>query len=167
MHRVFKQGVRRNRNSGSDMSVFINRFGVILFTAISLIWITGCGKKDEQADVKELLVQAQELQQAEKYEDAIRTYRKIARNFALTRQGANSQFMIGYIYANHLKDQEQAKIELNRFLEEYSEVADSGLIVGAQFELKYMGMNVEEIPVLSEIGSADTTVAAGDEKEGE
>lgn len=149
------------------MSLLIKRFSILFITVTVLTLLIGCSKDTEQTGVRELLVKAQELQQAEKYEDAIRTYRKIARDYTDTRQGANSQFMIGYIYANHLKDTEQATIEINRFLDDYSEIADSGLIVGAKFELKYMGLNVEEIPVLSDIGSMDTTIAVDEKAPGD
>ena len=136
----------------------------LIFT--TAIYFVGCGgsKKDE-GDVTELLAQAQQLQQAEKYEDAVRTYRKIVNDFGDTHQAANAQFMIGYIYANHLKDFEQAKIELNRFLENFSETADSGLVVGAKFELDFMGMDIEEIPVLQEMGTADTAAAVEKQSE--
>ncbi len=133
---------------------------ILLVAAFNLIVSCGGASKTED-DVTQLLTQAQQLQQAEKYEDAVRIYRKIAREYPNTHQGANSQFMVGYIYANHMKDFEQAKIELNRFLDDYADSSDSGLVVGARFELQYMGMDIEEIPVLAGM-EADTSVASED-----
>jgi len=141
------------------MNRVIGRFSAATLTVAIIVLFSGCGGEAKKSGVMELLAQAQELQQTEKWEDAIRTYRKIAREYPETKQGANSQFMIGYIYANHLKDTVQAKTELNRFLENFADVADSGLVVGAKFEMKYMGMDIEDIPVLSEIGIADTSIA--------
>jgi len=145
------------------MSSSLIRLGFAILIATIALYLIGCGgaKKDE-GGVMELLAQAQQLQQAEKYDDAIRTYRKIADEFPKTHQAANAQFMVGYIYANHIKDFEQAKIELNRFLKDFAQIADSGLVVGAKFELEYLGKDIEEIPVLKEMGSVDTVAVEGD-----
>ncbi len=134
---------------------------ILLVAAFNLIVSCGGASKKED-DITQLLTQAQQLQQAEKFEDAVRIYRKIAREYPNTHQGANAQFMVGYIYANHMKDFEQAKIELNRFLDDYAESADSGLVVGARFELQYIGMDIEQIPILSGMG-ADTSMVSEDE----
>ena len=144
------------------MTASITRLGAIILTILILYTVVGCGGASQKEDAKDLLVKAQELQQAEKYEDAIRVYRKLNREYSDSREGINAQFMIGYIYANHVKDHEQAKIELNRFLKKYSTTADSGLIAGAEFELKYMGMDIEQIPILTDIGIVDSTVTEGE-----
>ncbi|MCF7811713.1 outer membrane protein assembly factor BamD [bacterium] len=138
-------------------------FFVVRLLVISLI--TGCGGPKQTESAQTLFSQAQELQQAEKYDDAIRTYKKIAHEYNKSRLAANSQFMVGYIYANHLKDLEQARIEFNRFLDNYSATADSGLVVGAKFELEYLGKNIEDIPVLSTVGEQDTTMVQEEKSE--
>jgi len=110
-----------------------------------------------------LFSQAQEMQKDEKYEAAVKIYRQIACDYPKTKSGANSQFMVGYIYANHIKDLKQAEIELNRFIDKFGNVADSGLVAGARFELKWLGKDIDEIPILSDIGqgiSAPTDTAA-------
>ncbi|MDP8237482.1 MAG: tetratricopeptide repeat protein [Candidatus Hatepunaea meridiana] len=140
----------------------ILKMGSTLLAVAFVFTLFGCGGGAEKMGTKELLAKAQELQQGEKYEDAIRIYRKLVREYPETRQGINSQFMIGYIYANHLKDLEQAKIELNRFLESYSEKADSGLVAGAKFELDYLGKDISDIPVLTDMGGVDTSAAIKD-----
>jgi outer membrane protein assembly factor BamD (BamD/ComL family) len=119
----------------------------------------GSGKADAEV---ELFAKAQDLQKDEKFDDAIRIYRQIVREYPKSRQASNSQFMVGYIYANHIKDYEQAKTELQRFIDKFGASADSGLIAGAKFEMQYMGKNIDEIPVLSSIGSgtADTSQPA-------
>lgn len=136
---------------------------------ILLILISGCGetKKERTQEMEvELFAKAQELQKKEKFLDAIETYRKIISEYPETRQGANSQFMIGYIFANHVKDFEQAKIELDRFLEKYSTIADSGLVAGAKFELQFMGKDIDDIPILSDLGEESKEPASeeGDNK---
>ncbi len=141
------------------MTMSLKRIGMgILILTLSLTFIVGCGQKSQKADgiEIELFAKAQELQKKEKYDDAVNTYRQIVREYPKTRHGANSQFMIGYIYANHLKDYEQARIELNRYLKKFTEYSDSGLIAGAKFELENLGKSIDEIPIMTEIGS-DTT----------
>jgi outer membrane protein assembly factor BamD (BamD/ComL family) len=143
------------------MSNLLKTAGLTLFAALLIF---GC-KKGDQATLSvgetELFAKAQDLQKEEKYDEAVKVYRQIARDFSKTKQGANSQFMVGYIYANHIRDYEQAKIELNRFIEEFGPNADSGLVAGARFELEWMGKDIEEIPILANIGEgsggADTT----------
>lgn len=122
--------------------------------AMAIALIAGCSGKSggNPEDVAaEMFAKAQEMQKGEKFNEAIQIYRNIVKKHPQTRQASNSQFMIGYICSNHLNDTEQAKIELNRFLDDYAEIADSGLIAGAKFELQYMGKNIDEIPILSNL----------------
>ncbi len=140
------------------MSKYLKLSVLVLFTALIAI---GCGKGGSgtpQAGESELFAKAQELQKDEKFEEAINTYRQLVREFPKTKQAANSQFMVGYIYANHVKDYEQGKIELQRFIDKFSSVADSGLIAGAQFELQWMGKDIEDIPILSNIGEPTPSI---------
>ena len=125
------------------MSV-ITRFTGVTILIVMMLQLNSC--KQKATTPEDMFLGVQQLQQEEKYEDAIKLYRKIADTHHDSRQGANSQFMIAYIYSNHLQDTSNARIEFNRFLDEFSAAADSGLIEGAKFELKYMGMSIDEIP---------------------
>lgn len=143
----------------------INSANIIRFFAIAVTvaLFGGCsgqsgGSPEEVAAEK--FAKAQELQKDEKFAEAIQIYRGIVKKFPQTRQASNSQFMIGYICSNHLNDTEQAKIELNRFLTDYAEIADSGLIAGAKFELQYMGKNIDEIPILSNLNEDGSDTSA-------
>ena len=53
--------------------------------------------------------------------------------------------MQGFIYANMLSDYDFAKTYYSEFLEEYSnhELAES-----VSFDLKYLGLDIKEIPTL-------------------
>jgi len=133
-------------NSGSIFRLIAVIFAVALFA--------GCSEKsggNPEDIATEMFAKAQEMQKSEKFSEAIQIYRKIVKKHPKTRRASNSQFMIGYISSNHLNDTEQAKIELNRFLTDYAEIADSGLIAGAKFELEFMGKSIDEIPILSNI----------------
>ena len=133
-------------NSGNIFRLIAVIFAVALFT--------GCSEKpggNPEDIAAEMFAKAQEMQKSEKFSEAIQIYRKIVIKHPKTRQASNSQFMIGYISSNHLNDTEQAKIELNHFLTDYAEIADSGLIAGAKFELEFMGKSIDEIPILSNL----------------
>lgn len=137
-------------------------FATLILTMVLLL-ASGCGSKNTTPGMElELFAKAQELQKDEKYAEAIDVYRQIARDFPKTRHGANSQFMIGYIYANHVNDTAQARTELNRYLEKFAEYSDSGLVVGARFELDNLGKSIDEIPIIAQIGDTTKTEALVD-----
>lgn len=139
---------------------------VLILLSAPVLVFNGCSKTEKVDAVAELFKEAQEMQQAQKYEDAVRIYRKIIRDHPDSDKCPNSQFMIGYIYANHINDYEQAKIELERFLEKYEATSDSGLVVGAKFELQWLGKSIEEIPVLANLNEKDSTGAVTDTSQG-
>lgn len=125
-----------------------------------LIVLSGCKPSKPVGSPSDQFTKAQDFQKQEKYLDAITVYRQIAKDFPKTREGANSQFMIGFIYANHLQDFTQAKAELTTFLDKFTSVADSGLVEGARFELKFMGKPIDEIPTLAPLNDQPKVAAA-------
>ena len=150
------------------MRVWIKRSGFVsLLLIVALVFISSCGEKKKE-DIThsevELFAKAQELQKNKKHSEAVEIYRLITRDFPKTKQCANSQFMIGYTYANDIKDYEQARIELNRFLETYSDIADAGLIEGAKFEIENLGKNIDEIPILIQSEEVKDTTASNNEE---
>ena len=48
---------------------------------------------------------------------AIQSYRKIITDFQGSKQAPHAQFMIGYIYANEIKDFKNARSEYEIFLQ--------------------------------------------------
>jgi outer membrane protein assembly factor BamD (BamD/ComL family) len=137
---------------------------LVVALAIAALTVAGCKKEAAKAisgQEIELFAKAQDLQKQEKYDEAVSVYRQITRDFPSSKQGANSQFMVGYIYANHLKDYEQAKIELQRFIDKYGASSDSGLVAGARFEMQYLGKSIDEIPILSNLGEEGGDSAKG------
>ncbi|MBM3328063.1 MAG: hypothetical protein FJY67_01135 [Calditrichaeota bacterium] len=164
----FRRSILQNDSVHMKKGFPVGRSGNLTTMAAALLILlagmAGCGGKKQSSDeaALELFAQAQELQKEEKFSDAVRIYRQIVRDHSSTRQGINSQFMIGYIYANHIRDLEQARIELSRFIEKYGSTADSGLVAGARFELEYLGKNIDEIPILSTMGTAESGVDTAD-----
>ena len=82
------------------------------------------------------------------YSEAIKQYDKVKNNFPDSKQVPFSLFMQGFIYANMLSDYDFAKTYYSEFLEEYSnhELAES-----VSFELKYLGLDIKEIPTLKHL----------------
>jgi len=133
----------------------VTRSITALTTIAFVLILFGCQSKPT-ANPADLFTKAQDLQKQEKFQEAIQVYRQIAHDFPKSREGANSQFMIGFIYGNHLQDYAQAKVELSAFLDKFAAVADSGLVEGAKFELKYMGKPIEDIPTLATLNDSST-----------
>ncbi len=79
---------------------------------------------------------------------AIDSYRKVVTDFEGTGQDAHAQFMIGYIYANVLHDGEKATDTYREFLNRFP---NHELVPSVKFELEYLGMDINEIPVLKHI----------------
>jgi len=82
------------------------------------------------------------------FQNAIDSYMKVVYDFAGTGQDAHAQFMVGYIYANVLNDNEKAKEAYSTFLKNYPR---HELVPSVRFELEYLGMDINEIPVLKHI----------------
>ena len=59
-----------------------------------------------------------------------------------------AQFMIGYIYANYIKDYDTAQDAYLEFQEKYS---NDDLSKAVNFELEYLGKNLAEISALKNI----------------
>lgn len=82
------------------------------------------------------------------FNQAIDNYRKVTELFFGSGQDAHAQFMIGYIYANVLNDSAQAATAYRKFLKDYPK---HELVPSVSFELEYLGLDINEIPVLKHI----------------
>ena len=84
------------------------------------------------------------------FDSAIAAYVNVVNNFFGTNQEAQAQFMIGYIYANNLSDNPKAEFNYKIFLDRFPE---HELAPSVQFELDYLGKDINEIDVLKHITS--------------
>lgn len=73
------------------------------------------------------------------YEVAISSYKLVVQKHSSSKSAINAQFMLGYIYANFLFDDNLARNEYKLFLDKYSNTADSNLIESVKFELEKLG----------------------------
>ncbi|MEE9167695.1 MAG: outer membrane protein assembly factor BamD [Candidatus Neomarinimicrobiota bacterium] len=90
---------------------------------------------------------------AKDFEQAVKEYRTVVSSYPESHFSVNAQFMLGYVYANFIEDLVMARQEYERFLELYSDRADSGLVQSVQFELENLGKDLNEIPRLRHITS--------------
>ena len=81
-------------------------------------------------------------------EKAVELFKNISAEFSDTPQGPHAQFMAGYINANMIGNLENAKKEYEHFLEKYS---DHDLASSVEFELGYLGQNIDDIITLKQV----------------
>lgn len=107
---------------------------------------------------QELFEKATVAQERSDFKAAIEAYQEFVAAFPEAPDAPKCQFMIGYLYANHLNDDTSAKEAYQKFIRLYPE---NVLIKDAQWELDHLGMDVNEIDELNQIlGSEEDSTAA-------
>lgn len=127
--------------------------GISFFIVLVIFVFNGCVKANEE----ELFNEAKMLQEKQQTAEAIAKYEELIRTYPKGKYAAKSQFMVGFLYANDLKDYPKAKAAYENFLEKYSTEVDSGMVISARWELKYLGKDINEIEELKNIVPPDTT----------
>jgi outer membrane protein assembly factor BamD (BamD/ComL family) len=122
--------------------------GILFLTIIPLMlaFIIGCQKGPTAEDV---FNEAKQLQEDANYTDAVTKYEKLVQTHPKSRYAPQAQFMIGFIYANELDDLDKAKVAYEKFLEVYASESDSGMVASAEWELRNLGKDINEIEDLS------------------
>ena len=82
------------------------------------------------------------------FSKAIDEYETLKNSFPNSSKVPFALFMQGFIYANMLSDFKLAKIYYTEFLNKYSE---HELAESVSFELKYLGLDINEIPTLKHL----------------
>ena len=82
------------------------------------------------------------------FSQSIREYEKLMNDFPNSIKVPFALFMQGFIYANTLSDFDLAKNSYSKFLEKYS---NHDLAESVSFELKYLGLDIKEIPSLKHL----------------
>lgn len=81
---------------------------------------------------------------------AINNLTKIIEMYGDTEFAPQSQFMIGFIYANSATDTVKARQAYKAFLDKYPE---HELVSSVKWELKYLGKDISDIPLLNKLES--------------
>lgn len=79
---------------------------------------------------------------------AVELYDQVATNYSASGFAPKALFSEGYVYANELKNYDKARSIYKSFLTAYPE---HEMIPSVEFELKYLGKSIEEIPELKHL----------------
>ncbi len=131
----------------------------IVLALIVLFLVVSCSTPEKK--IEEKFLKAQELQKSGKYHEAINLFKEIISKSAKNKYTAQSQFMIGFILAENLKEYDSAKIEFEKFIKEYP---DNPLVKSAKWEIDNMGKPLDSIPFLNDTTVEDDTTASNSEK---
>jgi TolA-binding protein len=131
------------------------RILVVLILAVAVAGI-GCRRGPTQ---EELFEKAKKFQEQSDFQGAIASYQEIVKRYPRSPQAPQCQFMVGYLYANHLKNTDLAREAYQTFIRNYP---DHELVKDAQWELDHLGKDVNEIEELNKILAKDTTGTKAD-----
>jgi TolA-binding protein len=91
------------------------------------------------------------------YGRAVEAYDRIVGAYPdSTKRAAQAQFMIGFVYNNYMQDTAKARVAYETFLSKYP---DHDLADDVQWELKYLGKDINDIPELQKATGAKTETA--------
>ena len=79
---------------------------------------------------------------------SIAEYRKFSSNYANSGKVPFSLFMQGYIHANELMNHDSASVIYKKFIDLYP---NHEMVESVKFELKYLGLGINEIPELKHL----------------
>lgn len=122
-----------------------------------LLLALGCQKKPSE---EQIFNEAKKFQEDSKYAEAVASYEKLVQFHPHGRYAPQAQFMVGFIEANELKDLKKAEAAYKTFLDKYAAKADSGMVASAQWELKNLGKDINEIQDLSPVMQKDAQATA-------
>ena len=94
------------------------KVSTILILVLALLIIFSCGKKMTEDELKQL---ADEYSQKEQPKEAIKIYEKLLKDYPDSPKAGEHMFMIGFIYANVIKDYDKAKEYYTKFKEQFPE----------------------------------------------
>ncbi len=95
------------------------------------------------------------------FEHAIDAHKRLIKKYPNSKFSAQSLFMIGYHYANSISDTVEARKYYEKFLEQYPE---HELAMSVQWELNYLGKDINEIDFLKGGTFGETEQDSGSSK---
>jgi outer membrane protein assembly factor BamD (BamD/ComL family) len=125
---------------------------------VSIIVFAGCKKGPSQ---EQLFEEAKKYQEQGNFQAAIQSYETIVKKFPRSPEAPQCQFMVGYLYANHMKNNDLARNAYQTFIKNYPE---HELVKDAQWELDHLGQDVNQIEELNRalITKGDTVATKPD-----
>jgi TolA-binding protein len=104
----------------------------------------GCSETKSEAEYFRI---AYENYNQEKYEPAIKNFKKIIENYPKGENTPKATFMIGYIYANNIENYDAAKKYYEMFIEKYP---NHDLADDAKYELETLGQDINDLPIFKD-----------------
>jgi outer membrane protein assembly factor BamD (BamD/ComL family) len=136
----------------------MSRWMAVPLFVLVVLMIWGCAKKPGE---EELFTEAKGFQEQSQFQQAVDTYQELIRLYPKSPLCAQSQFMVGYIYANHIQDYDAARDAYQTYLELYF---DDEMVKDAKWELDHLGQDINSI---DELLQADSSEASSSEASGE
>ena len=125
------------RNTGDSKEALVN-----------LKKITNKFPNHEKASKAQYLIAEIYYRDLRDFSKAINEYGILRKKYPRSSQVPFSLFMQGFIYANMLSNFEKARSHYKEFLNKFS---NHELAQSVQFELKYLGIEIQEIPELKHL----------------
>jgi len=122
----------------------ISRACTLLMLA-SVFLLVGCKKGPSQT---QLFEDAKKFQEQGNFAGAIKSYEEIVARYPRSPEAPQCQFMVGYLYANHMKNNVMARAAYQTFIRNYPE---HELVKDAQWELDHLGQDVNDIKELNRV----------------
>ena len=119
---------------------------VLIGLLISAVFWSCSSKLSEE----EYYNKAREAYGKEQYKKALENFKLLVDNYPDGKKSAEASFMLGFINANDLKNYKEAEKYYKRFIEKYP---DHELADDAQYELKNLGKDVNELPIFQSIAA--------------
>ncbi len=120
------------------------RYLSLMLTALVLF---SCGERRPSAD--ELINKAETYYRDRKLVEALDHFQQYLKSYPEAEMASRSAFMIGFIYANDLKDTTKARDAYSNFLADYPN-ADAGLRASAEWELEHLGQDIGAMDFLEQ-----------------
>ena len=113
----------------------------ICILIMAMVW--SCAKKPGE---EELFTQAKQFQEQSQFQQAVEKYDELIQLYPKSPLCAQSQFMIGYIFANHIQDYDAAREAYQKYLDNYS---NDEMAKDARWELDHLGQDIDSIEELT------------------
>ena len=122
---------------------------LLIFALLGLLIFSCSSKKSEQ----EYYDAAKNSYAKENYKEAVAEFKELIKEYPKGQHAAEGLFMLGFINANSLKDYKEAEKYYKQFIKEYP---DHQLKDDAEYELKYLGKDLNSLPIFSQTNQDST-----------
>jgi outer membrane protein assembly factor BamD (BamD/ComL family) len=115
-----------------------------VLSLVAVILLMSCSSKLAE---DEYYQKAKEAYGNQKFTEAVENFKGLVDNYPESKYRAEALFLLGFINANDIKDLEQAKIYYEKFIAEFP---DHDLTDDAEYELKTLGKDINELPIFKD-----------------